>query len=242
MNLTPKNWASFQHYTDRSPAWIKLHRRLLDDFAFSRLPVASRALAPLLWLLASEYEGGKITCSLDELAFRLRMTPGEVAEALNPLLEGGFFQSDSIPLAERKQEASLEKRRETRIEEKEKRARKRALPDDFERDLEAPTKAGLSNSEGDREWEKFKNHAKQNGRTCVDWQSAWRNWCLKAAEFMGRAPPQSTQSADLPGFYAPFGSPQLEAWDKTKVGGYPRDKAGGWRFPTEWPPGKEEAA
>jgi hypothetical protein len=48
---------------------------------------------------------------------------------------------------------------------------------------------------------------------------------------------------ELSGFYAPFGSPQLEAWDRTKPGGYPRDKAGGWRFPTEWPPGyKQEAA
>jgi uncharacterized protein YdaU (DUF1376 family) len=44
------------------------------------------------------------------------------------------------------------------------------------------------------------------------------------------------------GFYASFGSAQLDAWDRTKPGGYPRDKHGGWRFPTEWPPGKEEAA
>jgi uncharacterized protein YdaU (DUF1376 family) len=48
---------------------------------------------------------------------------------------------------------------------------------------------------------------------------------------------------ELTGFYAEFGSEQLDAWDKTKAGGYPRDKAGGWRFPTEWPPGyKQEAA
>lgn len=112
MNITPKNWASFQHYKDRAPSWIKLHRGLLDDYAFSRLPVASRALAPLLWLLASEYEGGKITSTLDELAFRLHTTPGEVAEALNPLIEAGFFTTDSAPLAQCKQPASLEKRRE----------------------------------------------------------------------------------------------------------------------------------
>jgi uncharacterized protein YdaU (DUF1376 family) len=53
---------------------------------------------------------------------------------------------------------------------------------------------------------------------------------------------QPVEAVALTGFYAVFGSPQLEAWDKTKPGGYPRDKAGGWRFPTEWPPGKEQAA
>jgi hypothetical protein len=32
--LTPKNWKSFQHYKDRAPAWIKLHKALLDDYNF----------------------------------------------------------------------------------------------------------------------------------------------------------------------------------------------------------------
>jgi hypothetical protein len=109
--LTPKNWKSFQHYKDRSPAWIKLHKGLLDDFEFSCLPVASRALAPLLWLLASEYEDGKIDASLDKLAFRMRMTRGDFADALAPLVERGFFDA-SEPLADCKRDASLEKERE----------------------------------------------------------------------------------------------------------------------------------
>jgi hypothetical protein len=112
MILTPKNWSSFQHYKDRAPAWIKLHKGLLNDYAFACLPVASRALAPLLWLLASEYEEGKIEGSLQEFAFRLHMTEGDLAEALNPLIEAGFFAVDSTSLAERSQPASLEKRRE----------------------------------------------------------------------------------------------------------------------------------
>jgi hypothetical protein len=64
LRLTPKNWKSFQHYKDRAPPWIKLHKTLLDDFKFSRLPLASRALAPCIWLLASEYEGGEINASV----------------------------------------------------------------------------------------------------------------------------------------------------------------------------------
>lgn len=119
MSLTPKNWESFQHYKDRAPSWIKLHRGLLDDFTFSRLPVASRALAPLLWLLASEYEGGRITASEDEIAFRLRISAHELFESLTPLISDGFFiksndvadceRDAGVMLAEGEQSACLEK-------------------------------------------------------------------------------------------------------------------------------------
>jgi hypothetical protein len=71
MILTPKNWKSFQHYKDRDPPWIKLHRGLLNNYEFFGLPIASKALAPLLWLIASENEDGRIVTSLDALAFRL---------------------------------------------------------------------------------------------------------------------------------------------------------------------------
>jgi hypothetical protein len=131
--LTPKNWNSFQHYKDRAPAWIKLHKALLDDYEFACLPLASKALAPMLWLLASEYENGQIDASLDKLAFRLHMTRGDLADALSHLIERGFFDA-SEPLAERKQEASLEKEREEEVEKRERRedTREDALLSDFE--------------------------------------------------------------------------------------------------------------
>ena len=101
--LVPKNWISFQHYKDRSPPWIKLHKELLDDSRFQRLPVASRALAPMLWLLASESKDGVFDGDTDELAFRLRQTTKEIEAGLNPLIEKGFFilaQVDSALLAD----------------------------------------------------------------------------------------------------------------------------------------------
>jgi len=59
-------------------------------------------------------------------------------------------------------------------------------------------------------------------------------------------PPEPT--AEI-GFHADAESEQLAAWDdyhRVKDGKpYPRNAAGGWRFPTEWPPGyvpKEKAA
>lgn len=133
MSLTPKNWNSFQHYKDRSPAWIKLHRGLLDDFAFSRLPVASRALAPLLWLLASEYEGGSITATFEEIAFRLRTSAAELRTALKPLIDAGFFL-DSAALADCKHGSSLEKEGEKQVEKEEEERQNRARADDWPSD------------------------------------------------------------------------------------------------------------
>lgn len=91
MKLCPKNWREFQHYKDRAPPWIRLQRKLLDDKDFHRLPVASRALAPMLWLLASESIDGQFDGDPDELAFRLRSTEKEMAAALKPLIDKGFF-------------------------------------------------------------------------------------------------------------------------------------------------------
>lgn len=126
MSLTPKNWKSFQHYKERTPAWIKLHKGLLTDFAFNRLPLASRALAPMLWLLASDHDRGEIDAAPRKLAFRLRMTEREVTDALKPLIDNGFFialQDASGALADRKQGAMPETEAEKRREEAEARAR-----------------------------------------------------------------------------------------------------------------------
>lgn len=117
MKIRPKNWGDFQHYSKRNPPWIKLHKRLLDDFEYQCLPVASKALAPMLWLIASEDGTGLIDAQEAKLAFRLRLTATELAEALKPLLESGFFecvQDASTPIVRRKQDALPE--RETEAE------------------------------------------------------------------------------------------------------------------------------
>lgn len=91
MRLIPKNWQSFQHYKDRDPPWIKLHKRLLDDYDFQCLQIASKALAPMLWLLASEHANGEFEASSEQLAFRLRWNKADIDDALAPLIEKGFF-------------------------------------------------------------------------------------------------------------------------------------------------------
>lgn len=104
--LTVRNWRSFQHYQSRRPPWVKLHRTLLDDYEFIRLPLASQALAPRLWLLASESNDGQITSDPAKLAFRLHCSEVEIAAAVKPLIEAGFLQGEldaSAVLATRKQ-------------------------------------------------------------------------------------------------------------------------------------------
>lgn len=111
MALRVKDWARFQHYKHRRPPWIRLHRGLLDDVTWHRLPLASKALAPMLWLLASETQEGRIDGDSDTLAFRLRIASSEFEEALKPLIASGWIiESDpaSVLLAPRKQDATSE--------------------------------------------------------------------------------------------------------------------------------------
>jgi len=69
------NWSSFQSYKDRVPPWIRLHRSMLDDFNFQKMSVESRAMLPMLWLLAAEHDdpkSGIVNKTNTEIAFRLR--------------------------------------------------------------------------------------------------------------------------------------------------------------------------
>lgn len=123
MKITPKNWQSFQHYKDvhyangARPAWIKLHHKILDDFEFQSMPVASRALAPMLWLIASEDRNGIVDADPEKLAFRLRWTGSDISDALSPLIGKGFFEVVQFPPSESRQ-ALEEPYSESRTEER----------------------------------------------------------------------------------------------------------------------------
>ena len=55
--LEVKNWTQFQHYGKRNPPWIKLHRAILDDYAFCSLPDIAKGHLMLLWIYASQNNG-----------------------------------------------------------------------------------------------------------------------------------------------------------------------------------------
>ena len=123
-----KNWHEFQHYKNRCPPWIKLQKSLLDNFEFACLPLASKALAPFVWLLASESMDGELRIDLEWLVFRLPFTEQEVIAGLNPLIEAGFLEGASGVLAERKQETRLEVETEEEEEREEEGAPSGATP------------------------------------------------------------------------------------------------------------------
>jgi len=264
MILTPKNWKSFQHYKDRDPPWIKLHRGLLNNYEFFSLPVASKALAPLLWLIASENEDGRIVTSLDALAFRLHMTRGDLADALSPLVQGGFFEtSESLEQVASTAPAirSLETEAQVKTEANSRSVAEATRPcaDAFEEFWKAFPRRDGPNPRKPAE-QKFNalvktgvepavmiagakqlasDEAKRGniGTRFIPQAVTWLNqqrWSDHAAAVFAADEPPA-------GFYAKFGSEEQDAWDaygKAKSGKpYPRDGKGGWWHPAQWPPG-----
>lgn len=115
--VSVKGWTEFQHYKHRSPPWIKLHRGLLDNYDFQTMQLASRALAPMFWLLASESADGSFDADPVKLAFRLRTTEKTVSQAISELIGKGFLVDASGALAECKPDACLETETEKSREE-----------------------------------------------------------------------------------------------------------------------------
>ena len=90
-----KNWSKYQSYKDRKPPWIRFHRSILDDYKFQVMSAESRALLPMLWLLACENEdpsSGLISQSLDEISFRLRQDKKKLRETIADIQLSGFIE------------------------------------------------------------------------------------------------------------------------------------------------------
>ena len=49
-----RNLEKWQHYKDRNPPWIKLHRDVFNNYDFSDLEDYEKAHVIFIWLLASQ--------------------------------------------------------------------------------------------------------------------------------------------------------------------------------------------
>lgn len=98
-----KNLEKFQHYRDRNPPWIKLHKTVFTDYEFSCLQDASKLHLILIWLLASQLDN-KIPYDPEWLKQQIHIK-GKVD--LKPLFEKGFLVN-SKPLADSEQDATTE--------------------------------------------------------------------------------------------------------------------------------------
>ena len=87
--LSVKNWKDFQHYGKRNPPWIKLHRAVIDDYAFCALPDAAKGHLMLLWLYASQ-NNGRVPVDVPFLEKKLSITGLD----LEALVEDGFLASE----------------------------------------------------------------------------------------------------------------------------------------------------
>jgi hypothetical protein len=123
-----RDWREFQHFKDRRPPWIKLHRSLLDDLDWHELDASDAKSLVMLWLIASEDVKllGKLP-GTRELAFRLRITEPEVEQLLRRLshwLErdhneaiSGRYRPDNAPLHQlRRSDTASEVQRRDREE------------------------------------------------------------------------------------------------------------------------------
>jgi hypothetical protein len=91
LKIVPKGWQDFQHYKDRRPPWIRLHRTLLDNQEFNALPPMACKVLVLVWLVCSETVEGVIDADPAKLAFRMRLPATDVAEAIECLMAFGFL-------------------------------------------------------------------------------------------------------------------------------------------------------
>jgi hypothetical protein len=82
------NLASFQHYKDRNPPWIKLHTALLEKYEYQCLQDASKSHLVGLWMLASRLDN-KIPNDPVWIAQRIGATS---PVNLQPLLDAGFIE------------------------------------------------------------------------------------------------------------------------------------------------------
>jgi hypothetical protein len=147
-----------------------------------RLPIASKAIAPMLWLLASESKDGVFDGSLDELVFRLHITEKEYQAGVKPLIDNDFFNVVSGVLAERYQVAIPETERETETEtKKEKKTLGKRLASDFSfpKEWEEFCQTERPELSPVKTFDQFKDYwiaqAGQKG-VKLDWFATWRNW------------------------------------------------------------------
>ena len=98
-----KNWKKFQHFKDRRPPWIKLHREILDQRDINLISDKSFRVLIGLWLLAAEDEQkeGNLP-DIEEIAFRLREKKSVITSCLGEL-KSFVLQGDITMISERYQ-------------------------------------------------------------------------------------------------------------------------------------------
>lgn len=92
-----KNWEKHQHFKDRCPPWIKLHRDILDQRDINVISDRSFRVLIGIWLLASEDETKQgVLPGIADIAFRLRMPEKAVTDCIHELSEFLIHDDDDV--------------------------------------------------------------------------------------------------------------------------------------------------
>lgn len=168
------------------------------------LPLASKALAPFFWLLASESKGseGTFDASTENLVFRLHISVKEIEHGRKHLIENGFFIDASKCLQHASkclQHARPERERETeeetetelnsfidgeslRQEANQKKAskllasKKRKIPQNWQPRTEEKTMAQNFGVDFESLLLEFRDYHDANGSVMANWDAALRTW------------------------------------------------------------------
>lgn len=95
MRLT--NWTQFQHYKDRSPPWIKLHREILTSEAWVLGTDSSRLLQVASMLLAARYDN-RIPCRYELIrkVGNVGVTEAQFVDAILHLSDHNFLEIHTV--------------------------------------------------------------------------------------------------------------------------------------------------
>jgi hypothetical protein len=113
MTIRIKNWKKFQHYKNRRPPWIKLHREVFDDLEFHEMDAEDFRYLVFLWIIASEDKemDGNLP-AIKSLAWRLHISIEKMIGIVRRLNEWIIYDaSDMLADCEQGDSAETEKSR-----------------------------------------------------------------------------------------------------------------------------------
>ena len=185
--LSIKNLERYQTNRAKNPPWFKIHRVMFGDPEFIKLTSAQRFLYIGLIHLAVE-SGNNIYNDSTFIGQRLYIPHTEVD--LKPLYRSGLLYTSNLSRTLSETEESRERGEESSatlpppvpVVPK---SGKRAIQDEDEITPKHLALAASLKIDPGPEWGKFKNFCLANDRRYANFEAAFRNWLVRAAEMKG---------------------------------------------------------
>lgn len=182
--FTIKNWQEFQHYKTRSPIWIKLYLRLLNDDDFLALPERQQRHLIMLWLLMATRKERCLPLDPKRVG---GLIAAQSSVDFDSLIDAGWLEllpnhaSNNDELCYPRS-ISISSSVSLRIVKK-----KTSWPEGLVLSLEMRQYALARRiTDPDAEFEAWKDDCAAHNRCYADWTAAWRTRVRNAPKFAGR--------------------------------------------------------